>query len=95
MLVKKPKAYWLEELEKADIPCGPVLHYDEVFTDPHIAAREMYVTTEHSRAGTFKTIGVPVKLSETPGGVHRAAPALGQHTEEILGAPPARSSRSR
>ena len=94
-LAKKPKAFWLEELEKAGIPCGPVLHYDEVFTDPHIAAREMYVATEHSLAGTFKTIGVPVKLSETPGAVYRAAPALGEHTAEVLASPPARSRRSR
>jgi crotonobetainyl-CoA:carnitine CoA-transferase CaiB-like acyl-CoA transferase len=93
-LLRKPKAYWLRELEKAGIPCGPVLHYDEVFTDPHIAAREMYVPTEHPRAGTFRTIGVPVKLSETPGGVHRAAPTLGQHSAEVLSTPPTRSRRA-
>ena len=83
---KKPKAYWLEAMEKAGIPCGPVLNYDEVLTDPHILARDMYVETQHAKAGTFKTLGVPVKLSETPGGVRRAAPVLGQHTEEVLGA---------
>ena len=83
---KKPKAYWLEAMEKAGIPCGPVLNYDEVLTDPHIVARDMYVTTEHARAGAFKTLGVPVKMSETPGSVRRAAPVLGQHTEEVLGA---------
>jgi crotonobetainyl-CoA:carnitine CoA-transferase CaiB-like acyl-CoA transferase len=55
----------------------------------------MYVATEHSRAGTFKTIGVPVKLSETPGAVYRAAPALGEHTAEILTSLPAKSRRSR
>jgi len=85
-LVKRPKAYWLDALEKAGIPCGPVLDYDEVFTDPHVLARDMYVPTEHVKAGLFKTIGVPVKMSETPGSVRRAAPALGQHTDEILGA---------
>ena len=83
---KKPKAYWLEAMEKAGIPCGPVLNYDEVLTDPHIVARDMYVETEHARAGAFKTLGVPVKMSETPGSVRRAAPVLGQHTEEVLGA---------
>lgn len=83
---KQPKAYWLAAMEKAGIPCGPVLNYDEVLTDPHILARDMYVPTEHARAGTFKTLGVPVKLSETPGAVRRAAPTLGQHTAEILGA---------
>jgi hypothetical protein len=76
-LVKKPKAYWLAELEKAKIPCGPMLNYDEVFTDPHVLAREMYVTTKHAKAGRFDTIGVPVKMSETPGSVRRAAPARG------------------
>ncbi len=81
---KKTKAHWLAALEKAGIPCGPVLHYDEVFTDPHILARDMYVDAEHARAGNFKTLGVPIKLSETPGAVRRAAPTLGQHTAEVL-----------
>ena len=48
--MKKPKAYWLAELEKAKITCGPMLNYDEVFTDPHVLAREMYITTEHAKA---------------------------------------------
>src|ERR1700752_1046342 len=48
----------------------------------------MYVTTEHVKAGKFDTIGVPVKMSETPGSVRRAAPALGQHTAEVLASPP-------
>lgn len=86
-LKKKPKAHWLAELEKAGIPCGPVMSYDEVLTDPHILARDMYVPTEHARAGTFNTLGVTVKLSDTPGSVRRAAPALGQHTAEVLGNP--------
>jgi crotonobetainyl-CoA:carnitine CoA-transferase CaiB-like acyl-CoA transferase len=87
-LVKKPKAYWLAELEKKKIPCGPMLNYDEVFTDPHVLAREMYVPTEHAKAGTFYTVGVPLKFSETPGKVRRAAPVLGQHTAEVIANPP-------
>jgi crotonobetainyl-CoA:carnitine CoA-transferase CaiB-like acyl-CoA transferase len=83
-LVKQPKAHWLAELEKAGIPCGPVLHFDEVFADPHVQAREMYVATEHPRAGRFGTLGVPLKLSETPGSVRSAAPTLGQHSAEVL-----------
>ncbi|MGE0769197.1 MAG: CaiB/BaiF CoA transferase family protein [Hyphomicrobiaceae bacterium] len=84
-LMKKPKAYWLAALEDAGIPCGPVLNYDEVFTDPHVLARDMYVETQHAKAGRFHTIGVPVKLSETPGAVRRPAPTLGQHSDEVLG----------
>ena len=90
----KPKAYWLAELDKKKIPCGPMLNYDEVFTDPHVLAREMYVPTEHATAGRFATIGVPLKFSETPGKVRRAAPSLGQHTAEVLANPPkARKSK--
>jgi crotonobetainyl-CoA:carnitine CoA-transferase CaiB-like acyl-CoA transferase len=87
-LVKRPKAHWLAALEKARIPCGPMLGYDEVFTDPHVLEREMYVATDHVKASRFDTIGVPVKMSETPGSVRRAAPALGQHTAEVLASPP-------
>ena len=89
---KRPKDYWLAALEAAGIPCGPVLNYDEVLTDPHILARDMYVPTEHPKAGLFRTLGVPVKLSDTPGSVRRAAPTLGQHTSEVLAAKGRRNS---
>ena len=80
----KPAAHWLTELENAGIPCGPVLNYDQVLTDPQILARDMVVTTAHPVTGPFQTLGVPVKLSETPGHVHSPAPRLGEHTAEIL-----------
>jgi crotonobetainyl-CoA:carnitine CoA-transferase CaiB-like acyl-CoA transferase len=80
----KPSAHWLSALEKLGIPAGPVLHYDEVFTDPQILAREMVVETSHPVTGPFRTVGVPVKLSDTPGSVRRAAPRLGEHTDEVL-----------
>jgi crotonobetainyl-CoA:carnitine CoA-transferase CaiB-like acyl-CoA transferase len=80
----KPSAHWLSALEKLGIPAGPVLHYDEVFTDPQILAREMVVETSHPVTGPFRTMGVPVKLSDTPGSVRRAAPRLGEHTHEVL-----------
>ncbi len=84
-LVLQPSAHWLAELERLGIPAGPVLHFDEVFTDPHILARGMVAETEHPVTGPFRTLGVPVKMSETPGAVHRPAPRLGEHTEEVLG----------
>ena len=52
--------------------------------DPHTKAREMVVEMEHPEAGTVYGLGIPVKLSATPGSVRRPAPLLGQHTEEIL-----------
>ncbi len=79
----QPAAHWLDALEAAGIPAGPVLHFDELFTDPHFLARDMVAETEHPETGRFRTLGVPVKLSETPGAVRRAAPKLGEHTREI------------
>ena len=54
-------------------------------TDPHILAREMVARTEHPVTGTFHTLGVTVKLSDTPGSVRLPAPRLGEHTAEVLG----------
>ncbi|HET6606368.1 MAG TPA: CoA transferase [Rhodopila sp.] len=81
---EKPSAHWLAELEKLGIPAGPVQFYDEVFTDPQILARDMVVETRHPVTGPFKTMGVPVKLSTTPGTVRAPAPRLGEHTDAIL-----------
>ena len=83
-LAAKSSAHWLAGLEAAGIPAGPVLHYDEVFTDPQILARDMVVETDHPVTGKFRTMGVPVKLSQTPGSVRRPAPKLGEHTAEVL-----------
>ena len=84
-LRENPSSHWLAALEAAGIPAGPVMHYDEVFTDPHILARDMVARTEHPITGTFHTLGVTVKLSDTPGSVRLPAPRLGEHTTEILG----------
>jgi formyl-CoA transferase len=80
----KNKAEWLEQLEKAGVPAGPINNYAEALADPHTLAREMVVDLQHPGAGAIKALGVPVKLSETPGAVERAAPLLGEHTAEIL-----------
>ena len=84
-LHRETSAHWLAALEAAGIPAGPVLHYDQVFTDPHILARDMVARTEHPVTGEFHTLGVTVKLSDTPGSVRLPAPRLGEHTAEILG----------
>jgi crotonobetainyl-CoA:carnitine CoA-transferase CaiB-like acyl-CoA transferase len=76
--------YWLEQLHAAEIPCGPVNSYAEVFQDPHVLAREMLAEVHHPVAGAVKMTGINVKLSQTPGAVHLPAPTLGQHTREVL-----------
>ena len=78
-------AVWLEKLEAAGVPAGPILTYDQVFADPHVKARAMAVQVNHPTAGQTRVLGVPVKLSTTPATVRRPAPTLGQHTDEILG----------
>jgi crotonobetainyl-CoA:carnitine CoA-transferase CaiB-like acyl-CoA transferase len=75
---------WLRRLEDCGVPAGPVLDIAQMHADPQSLAREMIVETEHPTAGRVKSIGLPIKFSETPGGVHRAAPVFGQHTREVL-----------
>jgi crotonobetainyl-CoA:carnitine CoA-transferase CaiB-like acyl-CoA transferase len=75
---------WLQALEEADVPAGPVLSIAAMHCDPQTLAREMVVEGTHPVAGTTKSIGPPVKFSATPGGINRPAPLLGEHTREIL-----------
>ena len=84
-LRRQSSAHWLAAFETAGIPAGPVLHYDEVFTDPHILARDMVARTDHPVTGPFHTLGVTVKLSDTPGSIRLPAPRLGEHTGDVLG----------
>jgi formyl-CoA transferase len=78
------RAYWLVRLDKDGVPCGPINTYPEMLVDPHTLARNMVVDLVHPVAGVMKALGVPVKLSDTPGTVERPAPLVGQHTAEIL-----------
>ena len=78
-------AHWVEALLEAGVPAGPIHDYAQAVADPHTLARDMVVEMEHPEAGTVYGLGIPVKLSETPGSIRRPAPLLGQHTDEILG----------
>jgi crotonobetainyl-CoA:carnitine CoA-transferase CaiB-like acyl-CoA transferase len=75
---------WVEALSEAGVPCGPIHDYRQVFEDPHTRAREMEVTLEHPVEGVVRALGIPVKLSDTPGAIRRPAPLLGEHTKEVL-----------
>jgi formyl-CoA transferase len=84
VLGRRDTADWVQLLLDAGVPAGPINDYEQVFEDPHTRAREMLVETEHPVEGTVRGLGIPVKLSETPGSIRRAAPLLGEHTAEIL-----------
>ena len=77
-------AYWLETLEKAGMVAGPINNIAQVYDDPQVIAREMKVDLENPDLGTLHNIGIPVKLSATPGRIRRRAPMLGEHSWEIL-----------
>lgn len=81
----RAKADWLDRLEKAGVPAGPVMDVCEMFDDPHAQARDMIPTVEHAKLGPVRTLGLPIKLSETPGKVATGAPVFGQHTASVLG----------
>jgi crotonobetainyl-CoA:carnitine CoA-transferase CaiB-like acyl-CoA transferase len=80
----RPRRYWLEMLETHEIPCGPINNYEEVLRDPQILARNMVVETDHPAFGRHRTLGSPLKMSDTPPLAGRSAPRLGEHTVDVL-----------
>jgi crotonobetainyl-CoA:carnitine CoA-transferase CaiB-like acyl-CoA transferase len=77
-------AEWLALFDASGLPAGPVLSIGEMHADRQTVAREMIVEVQHSRLGAVKTLGPPVKFSETPASVRRGAPILGEYTLEVL-----------
>jgi crotonobetainyl-CoA:carnitine CoA-transferase CaiB-like acyl-CoA transferase len=84
VLAQHDVAHWVEVLNTAGVPTGPVLDMAQVFSDPQVLARQMLVELPHAQVGTFKTTGLPIKLSHTPGAIDRAPPLLGEHTDAVL-----------
>ena len=83
-LVERDTGEWVEALLDAGVPCGPIHDYSQVVEDPHTLAREMVVEVDHPVEGAMRALGIPLKLSDTPGEIRRPAPLLGEHTEEVL-----------
>lgn len=75
---------WVGRFLEAGVPAGALLDYQQVFDDPHTRARDMVEVVEHPVEGTIRTLGFPLKLSDTPLRVRRPPPLLGEHTEEVL-----------
>lgn len=76
--------YWLQLLDQAGVVAGPIYDMAQVYADPQVKARNMLVDLEDAELGLLRHIGIPIKLSETPGAIRRRAPALGEHSREIL-----------
>jgi crotonobetainyl-CoA:carnitine CoA-transferase CaiB-like acyl-CoA transferase len=81
---KYPTAVLNEILDKADVPCAPVNTLDKVLADPQTKAREMVIDIPHPLIPDLKLLGLPFKLSASPGDIRLAPPLKGQHTQEVL-----------
>jgi crotonobetainyl-CoA:carnitine CoA-transferase CaiB-like acyl-CoA transferase len=75
---------WMEALEQAGVPCGPINRIDQVFDDPQVKARELCVKLPHPVAGEVPLVANPIRLSASPIEYRHAPPLLGQHTDEVL-----------
>jgi CoA:oxalate CoA-transferase len=75
---------WIERLNRAGVPCGRVLNLADVFADPQVRAQEMVLEIDHPGHGPVRMTGFPIKLSATPARLRRPAPALGEHTDQVL-----------
>jgi crotonobetainyl-CoA:carnitine CoA-transferase CaiB-like acyl-CoA transferase len=82
---ERTREEWVAELRPLDICFGPVLDFDEVERDPQIVHRKMMPTIDDPRKGPLKTIGPPIKLSETPATIRTPPARFGEHTAEVLG----------
>jgi crotonobetainyl-CoA:carnitine CoA-transferase CaiB-like acyl-CoA transferase len=78
------KAEWIRRFDAAGVPVGPVHSIGEALAHPQTQARGMVVDLDHAEAGPTKALGCPIHFSATPTAITRAAPALGEHTREVL-----------
>ncbi len=82
--VTKTTAEWVELLNAAGVPCGPIYTLDQVFADPQVRHLGVAAEVEHPTLGTIALVGQPVTLSRTPAAITSAAPDRGEHTAEVL-----------
>jgi crotonobetainyl-CoA:carnitine CoA-transferase CaiB-like acyl-CoA transferase len=84
IFVTRSVSEWLSVLEKAEIPCGPIQNFEQVFSMPIVREREMLVKMNHPTIGELPLVGSPLKMSDTPVEYRLPPPLMGEHTEEIL-----------
>jgi formyl-CoA transferase/CoA:oxalate CoA-transferase len=84
IFVDKKSEEWLNEMLAVGIPCAPVNTFDKIVSDPQLLHRQMFVEMSHPTAGRITLVGIPIKLSETPGKIASPPPLLGQDTDHIL-----------
>jgi crotonobetainyl-CoA:carnitine CoA-transferase CaiB-like acyl-CoA transferase len=80
----KNSAEWIEVINRAGVPCGPIYKMDEVFADPQVRHLAIAQGVDHPSLGHIEVVGQAVTLSRTPSAIRRPTPERGQHTDEVL-----------
>jgi len=83
-IATRTRADWIEAMSAAGIPNGSVNTVAEALSSPHAMAREMVTSIDHPTIGSFRSLGLPMRLSENPTSIDRHPPLLGEHTDEML-----------
>jgi len=85
IMKERERKDWIERLDAAGVPCGPINDYKEVFDDPQVRHRQLKIETPHPLSGSLPGIASPMRFSETPVEYKLPPPLLGEHTREVLG----------
>jgi formyl-CoA transferase len=83
--VSKTSAAWVDALQAVGVPCAMLQNYAQVFSDPHLLARNYFADVPHATLGPIRVLGSPMRFSETPVRMERAGPLLGEDTAAVLG----------
>ena len=84
IFLTRPVNDWVQDLQEFNVPCGPINDLADVFSDPQLLHRKMFVEMTHPTLGSIKQTGLPIKFSVTPGALDRHPPLLGEHNGELL-----------
>jgi crotonobetainyl-CoA:carnitine CoA-transferase CaiB-like acyl-CoA transferase len=84
VLRTRTTAEWLERLDRAQVPCAPILSREELLAHPQVLENAIVVESEHPNTGRMRQARPPERFERTPSAIGRAAPLLGEHTEEVL-----------
>ncbi len=84
VMATRTTADWLERLDAAQVPCAPVLSRDQLSQHPQIIENKLIVESEHPRTGRMQQARPAARFEGTPSGLHRPAPLVGEHTDEVL-----------
>jgi crotonobetainyl-CoA:carnitine CoA-transferase CaiB-like acyl-CoA transferase len=80
----QPTSFWVDRLEAAEVPGGPVYSFEQTLADPQVTARRMIVEVDHPKIGRMKTLGLPIKSTGDLTAIRKPAPLLGEHTSQVL-----------